>query len=279
MNRVNYRSKNRYNEFLSAAKTIAKKIAKIDGVIGILAIGGIGRGHCDDYSDLDLIIYADDTKVKELRKYIAKGGLRYKEIDLDTPVESYQKALNHKSPSRYWSQIMRWDRENSQILFDANNKIKNLLKAKLVFPDWEQQRLLRRCRHEVENSLKWNFELWQKRGDLINLADSLIRATEYIIRWIYAKNKKFKPYIPKWLFYYLENNLVPESKYFKIIKKPYLEPIKTIEQAIKIRNALLKLCEKIGIELRTGNIEAVFFARHKNNWHKASEKTKYYLSW
>lgn len=278
MNRVIYRSKNRYNEFLSAAKTIAKKIAKIDGVIGILAIGGIGRGHCDDYSDLDLIVYADDTKVKELRKYIAKGGLRYKEIDLDTPVESYQKALNHKSPSRYWSQVMRWDRENSQILFDANNKIKNLLKAKLVFPDWEQQRLLRRCRHEVENSLKWNFELWQKRGDLINLADSLIRATEYIIRWIYAKNKKFKPYLPKWLFYYLENNLVPESKYFKIIKKPYLESIKTIKQARRIRNELLKLCQRLKIELECRDIDEIF-EEHRRNWQKASEKTKYYLSW
>jgi predicted nucleotidyltransferase len=96
MNKVKYRSKNRYNEFLSAAEIISEKISKIEGVVGILATGGIGRGYCDDYSDLDLIVYVDDRKVK-IKEYIAVGCLRYKEIGLDTPIESYQKALSHKS--------------------------------------------------------------------------------------------------------------------------------------------------------------------------------------
>lgn len=55
MKKVKYKGENRYNEFLSAAKIISKKISKIEGVVGILATGGIGRGYCDDYSDLDLI--------------------------------------------------------------------------------------------------------------------------------------------------------------------------------------------------------------------------------
>ena len=47
MKKVKYKGKNRYNEFLSAAKIISKKISKIEGIVGILAIGGIGRGYCD----------------------------------------------------------------------------------------------------------------------------------------------------------------------------------------------------------------------------------------
>jgi predicted nucleotidyltransferase len=278
MNKVKYRDKNRYNEFLSAAQIISKKISKIKGVVGILATGGLGRGYCDDYSDLDLIVYVDDKKVKKIEKYIAVGYLRYKEIELDTPVESYQKALNHKSPSKYWSQVMRWDRENSQILFDTENRIKDLLKEKLVFPDWEQKKLLRKYRREVEEHLIYNFEIWRKRGDLINLSDSLVRATEHLILWIYAKNRKFQPYIPKWLFYYLENDLVPESTYFNIIKKTYLSSFKTISHARKIRNELLKLCEKIGIKFDYKDFEDLF-AQNRNNWEKASEKTRYYLSW
>ena len=278
MNRVYYRSKNRYQEFLRAARIIAKKIAKIDGIIGILATGGIGRGHCDIYSDLDLIVYVDEKKVRELSKYIAVGYINYKGIEFDTPVESFQKALRNKAPSRYWSQVMRWDRQNSTILYDTRNRIKNLLKTKLVFPDWEQKKLLKRYRNNIEESLKWNFELWEKRGNLINLADSLFRTAENIILWIYAKNKKFQPYIPKWLFYYLENNMVPESKYLNIIKIPYLESIKTIKQARKIRNELLKLCQRLGVELENQDIYEIF-EEHKRNWQKASKKTKYYLSW
>jgi predicted nucleotidyltransferase len=278
MNQANYRSRNRYDDFLSAAKIISKKISKIEGVVGILATGGIGRGHCDDYSDLDLIVYVYDEKLKEIEKYIAVGQLRYKEIELDTPVVSYQKALNHKSPSKYWSQVKRWDRENSQILFDPENKIKNLLKEKLVFPDGEQKKLLRRYRQRVEDYLKYNFQLWEKRGNLINLADCLVRATENLVLWIYAKNKKFQPYIPKWLFYHLENNFVPESKYFNIIKKPYLDSVRTVNDARKIRNELLELSEEIGIKFDYQNLEDIF-AQNRNNWEKAQEKTKYYLSW
>ena len=275
---LSYKGKNRYKEFLSAAKVISKKISKIEGVVGILATGGIGRGYCDDYSDLDLIVYVDDKRVKKIEKYIAVGSLIYKDIALDTPVESYQRALKHKSPSKYWSQVMRWDRENSQILFDTEHKIENLLKEKLVYPDWEQKKLLKKYNEGVEDHLKYNFEMWEKRGSLINLADSLIKATEYIILWIYAKNKKFQPYLSKWLFYHLENNFVPEAKYSDIIKKVYLNPIKTAVQAKRIRTELIELSKNIGIKFNYENLKDIFKQDGKN-WEKALEKTKHYLSW
>lgn len=278
MKKLKYKGKNRYNEFLSAAKKVSRKISEIEGVIGILATGGIGRGYCDDYSDLDLIVYVDDEKFDEITKYIAVGGLRYKEIDVDTPVESYQDALNQKSPSRHWSQDARWDRENSKILFDTEGRIKSLLKEKLVFPDWEQKKLLSKYQKGVEAHLIYYFETWEKRGSSINLADTLIRASKNIILWIYAKNKKFHPYLPKWLFYYLENDLVPEAKFFSTIKKPFLGPLKTVKNLRNVRGELIELCEKIGIKLEIESIEEIF-KKETENWNKASEKTKHYLSW
>jgi len=278
MKKVKYKSKNRYKEFLHAAKIIAKKISKIDGVAGILATGGLGRGHCDDFSDLDLIVYVDDKKVKEIEKYIAVGFLRYKEIDFDTPVVSYQKALREKSPSRYWSQVMRWDRENSQILFDRGGKIAKLLKQKLVFPDSEQKRILSYHGQLVDDLLNYDFRLWEKRGGVINMSHCLVHAAEHMILWIYAKNKKFRPYTTKWLFYHLENNSVPEAKYFNIIKKAYLNPIKTLKQAKGVRDSLVKLSKEIGIKFYFEDLEALH-KRSRENWKKAKDKTKFYLSW
>ena len=278
MKKLKYKGQNRYDEFFAAAKVISRKISEIEGVIGILATGGIGRGYCDDYSDLDLIVYVDDEKFEEITKYIAVGGLRYKEIDVDTPVESYQNALNQKSPSRHWSQDARWDRENSKILFDTEGRIKSLLKEKLVFPDWEQKKLLSKYQKGVETHLIYYFETWEKRGSSINLADTLIRASKNIILWIYAKNKKFHPYLPKWLFYYLENDLVPEAKFFSTIKKPFLGPLKTVKNLRNVRGELIELCEKIGIKLEIESIEEIF-KKETENWNKASEKTKHYLSW
>jgi hypothetical protein len=278
MKKLKYRGENRYNEFLTAAKVVSKKVSKIKGVVGILATGGIGRGYCDDYSDLDLTVYVDDRKFDEITKYIAVGGLRYKGIEIDTPVESYQNALNQKSPSKYWSQDARWDRENSKILFDTDSRLKSLLKEKLVFPDWEQKKLLSKYQKGVETHLIYFYEMWQKRGSQINLADTLIRASKNIILWLYAKNKKFHPYLPKWLFYYLESDLIPESKFFSIIKKPFLESLRTAKEIKNIREELLELCDNIGINLGYKNVKEVF-EKEKAAWEKAREKTKYYLSW
>jgi hypothetical protein len=278
MNKVIYKGKNRCREFLSVAKIISRKISRIEGVVGIAATGGIGRGYCDDYSDLDLTVYVEEEKVKEIKKYIAVGYLRYKDIELDTPVESYQKALNYKVPSRYWSQVQRWGIGNALVLFDTKGRIKHLFKEKLIFPHREQKILLEKHRQEVEFHLQYNFETWEKRGDMINLADSLIRGTESLILWIYAKNRKFQPFTSKWLFYYLENKIVPESKYLKLIKKPYLEPVKGIKQARDIRNELLKLCSRIGVRFDYDKVEDIF-KQNEKNYEKTSKETKYYLSW
>ena len=278
MTKPGYKSTNRYREFLSAAKTIAAKIAEIDGVVGILATGGIGRGHCDSFSDLDLIVYADDAVAKDLSRYIAVGGLRYKGVELDTPVVSYRKALTHKSPSRYWSQVMRWDRENSKILVDTDGRIENLLKTKLVFPDWEQRRLLRKHAQGVTDDLIYNFELWAKRGTPLNLAHILLQGVEHLILWIYAKNKRFQPYLPKWLFYHLENGMVPESRYLSIIKKPYLSPLRTLREARGLRSQLVGLAEKLGVDFEFKTIAEVH-TEEEANWDKASAETKSYLSW
>lgn len=278
MDELVYKGTNRYEEFLCAARTISGKVSQIDGVVGILATGGIGRLFCDDLSDLDVIVYVDEDCVKEIKKYIAVGFLRHKEISLDTPVESYQKALRAKSPSAYWSQVMRWDRENSQIMVDTEKRIENLLKEKLIFPDWEQRRILKHHCQEIEVHLITYVEMWEKRGDLINLAHTLIRGTEHLILWIYARNKKFQPYIPKWLFYYLENGLIPESKYFSIVKKPYLEPIKSKAQVRELQNELLGVCEKVGVKFEHESVEEIF-EKERRNWKNVSEKTRHYLGW
>jgi hypothetical protein len=278
MKRVKYRSKNRYREFLRAARTVARKISGIDGVVGILATGGMGRGHCDDYSDLDVVVYADDKKVKELDSYIAVGYLRHHGLWLDTPVLSYDKAMRHRSPGPHWPQMIRWDHQNSQILFDPRGRIRELLQAKLVFPDWEQRKLLKEYSRELTDGLVYGYELWCERGAAHNLAHELIQNATFLILWIYANRKCFAPYVPKWLFYHLENGFIPEARYLPILKRAYTGPIRNLTDARRIRDDLLGLCEKLGVDLYYRSIEELA-DRSDRNWEKASERTRHYLSW
>jgi tetratricopeptide (TPR) repeat protein len=260
------------------AKVIAGKIASIDGVVGIVATGGIGRGHSDKFSDLDLIVYVDEKKYREIDRYIAIGQLHYKGIDYDTPVESYQKALRRKSPSAYWSQAMRWTMENSRILYDTKGRIASLLKEKVVFPEKERRNLMRDNRHWADEILNYMYPTWEARGEVYHLAHILRQAAENVILWIYARHGKFQPYLRKWLFYYLENNMVPEAKYFNAVKKAFIEPIATRRQAEKIRAGLFKLCHQVGMDIVPITWHEVL-ETNSRNWDRASEKTKFYLSW
>ena len=63
-----YKSKNINQKFIKAGRIVAGKIASIDGVVGVIATGGIGRGFSDYLSDLDFFVFADKSKAKAISK-------------------------------------------------------------------------------------------------------------------------------------------------------------------------------------------------------------------
>ncbi len=278
MNELCYKSRNLNPKFRRAAEFIAGKIAAIDGVIGILATGGISRGHSDEFSDLDLIVYAEDAAWREISRYIAIGQLNYKGIDFDIPVESYRRAMNHRVPSPYWSQELRWALQKAIILHDTGNRMATLISQKVVFPESERKKLLHDNHHWADEILNYMYPTWKERGRIHNLAHLLRTAAEHIILWIYARNGLFRPYMRKWPFFYLENNLVPEAIYFPAIKRAYTAPITTRAEADRMRQDLFALCAKIDIDIEPIDWKDVV-NKNAANWKNASDKTKQYLSW
>jgi hypothetical protein len=174
--------------------------------------------------------------------------------------------------------VARWDLANSLILFDTDSRMTGLRRDKLVFPDSEQQKLLKKHEAGVIEHLVYNFELWQKRGWPANLAHTLICGAEHLILWIYAKNKRFQPYTPKWLFYHLENGLVPEARHLSTLRRPFVASVRNATEARRTRDALVNLAERLGITVDFRSLEELF-EQEDRNWHKASERTRYYLSW
>ncbi len=278
MPRLCYRSRNRNRRFQAAAKTIAAKIAGIDGVVGIVAVGGIGRGHSDEFSDLDLIVYADHASRRKIGAYIAVGQLYHKGVQYDIPVVSYRMAMRRAVPSAYWSQELRWTLTDARIFHDTGNRIADMLSEKVIFPGSERNKLLRDNRHWADEILNYMFPTWKARGQAYNLAHLLRTAAEHIILWIYAHNGLFRPYMRKWPFYYLENGLVPESKYFAVIKRAYTASLSSLSEAETLRDDLFALCDRIDIGIKPIAWEKVLKI-NADNWIKASEKTRYYLSW
>jgi predicted nucleotidyltransferase len=276
--RKSYRTRNRHATFLKAGRIISARIAKLDGVVGILGTGSIGRKFGDQYSDLDLIVYAHAKAVRKLDRLLCCRCTGWKGMEFDIPVVSYERALREKVPSSYWSQVIRWDRQNSEILYDTQQRIEKLLGEKLVYPDSEQQKLLNRYRHRTHECLVFYPELWAERGQLHNVVDSLFRAVQNIVLWIYAKNRVFEPYVAKWLFYHLEVKAVPEHVHLKTLTEVYTTPTRDLKTATQIRQRLLDVCNIIGLKWDVyGYAEA--HERSSKNWEKLPQATKDILGW
>jgi len=273
-----YRGKNKYRTFLKAGKTITEKIARLDGVVGVLGTGSIGRKFGDYYSDLDSIVYAEKASLKELRRMIEHPLIGYKNMLYDIPVVDYEKALKAPVPSKLWSQVVRWDRSNGEILYDSEGRLRTLLEQKLVYPDSEQQKLMARYRRKAHENVVFYPPMWAERGQLYNVVDSLFRAVEDIVLWIYAKNKLFEPYLIKWLFFHLETGAAPESRQLPVLTEVYTRGIRTVSEAMKVRQRLLQMCEGIGLYWDIHSEEEAL-ERGAIRWAKLPPECRRLLAW
>jgi len=273
-----YSGQNRYRTFLKAGRIITNKIATLDGVIGVLGTGAIGRRYGDENSDLDMIVYAHQDAVRCLRKIVSVGWISYKGVDYDIWVLSYEKARKAGVPSKFWNQVTRWDQHNSQILYDTDDRIGTLLEDKLIYPDHEREKLMKKYHQDIHEYLIFFPEMWATRGRLYNVVDALTRSVQGIILWLYAKNRVFEPYIDKWLFYHLETRSIPEAVYLDTLTEIHTRSIRNLHEAMKFRQKLLELCDRIGLKWEVYScVEA--HERCRVNWKKVSPETRETLSW
>lgn len=273
-----YRGSNRYRTFLKAGKIIAAKIAPLPGVVGVLGAGSIGRRFGDKYSDLDLIVYAHHHARQRLERLVSVGWTSYRGMDFDIPVMCYETAVKAKVPSKYWTQVVRWDHQQSQILHDTDNRIRRLLQEKLIYPEEERKRLLDKCQQEVHEHLVFLPELWADRGSLYNVIDTLMRGVQSMVLWIYAKNKVFEPHVGKWLFFHLETKAVPEHEFLDELTQVHGTVVRSTAGAMRIRENLLGVCDRIGLKWEVYSWSEAH-RRCVSNWEKASQKTKAILKW
>jgi len=273
-----YRGRNRYRTFLKAGRTIAGRIAALDGTVGVLGTGAIGRRFGDRFSDLDLVVYARTDAVRAISRLVSVGWIRYRGMDFDIVVESYERACKAGSPSIYRSQVRRWDVQNSQILHDTDDRVKDLLQAKLVYPDSERRSMMARYQQEVHEYLVFFPELWAERGQLYNVVDALHRAVQSMVLWIYAKNKVFEPYIPKWLFWHCETETVPEHVYLTRLTEIHTTGLRSIAAAMRAREKLLRVCEEIGLTFEVNGFDEAR-VRALRNWKRTDDATRRILAW
>ncbi|RDE12717.1 MAG: hypothetical protein C4K47_07315 [Candidatus Thorarchaeota archaeon] len=202
---IHLAGKNMISVFQKSAGSIVSQVSVLDGIAGIVLLGGLTRGFADKHSDLDIMVFLTEANggLRSAIRRIANDEQKKTgtEVDLEIhPLEGFER--------RRWTEVDRWDFCSAKVVFDATGKVDKMIHAKLAVPEefWVKRVVV------CSEHLKWYccppsddvstiVETSIERGDLTAAHYCLNYGLELLIRILFALNKAFLP-PPKWRIIY-----------------------------------------------------------------------------
>jgi predicted nucleotidyltransferase len=206
------KGKNEIGRFKQIAEKLCSQLSSIEGVVGIVFMGGLARGFADRFSDVDIDVYLS-KKDRKSRETIRKMGAdEQKRSGIDVDLSTY---FIDEFGKRRWTEIERWDYSHALIVHDLKGEVRRIFDWKLaVSRDFWVKRIATCAEY-----LKWYCcspaenvgtmaEAWVERGDFASAHYCLTYAVDVLLRVIFALNREFVPpqkwrifysYILKWL--------------------------------------------------------------------------------
>jgi len=242
------KGRNRIGYFKKVAAEFASKIKVLDGVAGILFIGGLVRGFADEFSDLGIVVFIKG-KNEGLKKRLIELWLDAEHrhnVEIDLEIHSIEDFMRQAL-----DEAERWEFSKAEIVFDPDGEARKALTAKLRVSKrfWTKRIVI------FAECLKWYCcptkkdagtiaEVWIKRGDLTSAHYCLNYAVELIIKLVFALNKEFLP-SPKWrIFRSYSLKWLPKN-YKRLIK----EALKTDDLSLENFKKRLDALQKLGREI------------------------------
>jgi len=251
------KGENQIEKFRRIADRLTSKIASLEGVVGVVFIGGLVRGFTDKFSDVDIITFVD-KRDENLRVKIRKMALEqeiHSKIDIDLEVHFLEEFKKRK-----WNEALKWELSKAEVAYDSKEKVKRILQKKLQLPEdfWIKRIVV------CAEYLKWYCcppreevgtvaEGWIERGNLTAAHYCLSYATNLLIRTLYVLNKEFLP-APKWrIFNSYRLKWLPED-YGKLVKQAMITKSFSVKEFNRRLKAIRQLWQKTipKIEEETG---------------------------
>lgn len=243
-----FKTKNISDILLKESQIYIEELKKLTEVIGIVVTGGIARGFADEFSDVDIEVFLhnkDYIKWEKNPPIELNRMINGKEI-VEIEFFDYEDYLEPKNDEYNWTLANRWDKTYANIVYDPENKIKDLLSSKVMFRQNELERLL--CRSH-KYAYWYGFmvtESWIARGDIISAQISINYAVDNLIDYIYLSNKKYFPHM-KWKYYYVKELETLPDNFSNILDELVLKNIYSeddIKRKFEIFQILFRNAEK-----------------------------------
>ncbi len=223
---------------LEKAKQIAISFAqqyKVEGVVGIVLLGGIARGYFDQHSDIDIAIFKrPEAALPTTPMYQHIDG-----VEIQCFVEDYETEIK-----AHWETAKRWAYTSRQIFYDPAGLIARLLEEKTTLKADERKEMLMRGMALSEWYINRLTQLWIDRGNLISAFDMFAEGLPLFFDALFALNGQLTPSV-KWRYYFVERLAILPPNFQEKLKEALLVKGLSIEELDRRKQVFMEMWQAI----------------------------------
>ena len=184
-------------KLLEKATRIAKEFVQkciCDDIVGVVFLGAIARGYFDPSADIDIAIF----KKEGSQIPITKKFYKTEDIEVQIYLSDYESELIDP-----WDMAKRWTYSQSQIYFDPQEKIVQMLKDKVPLKPEEQRWLMMSGLTLSEWYINRLTQVWIERGNIVSAHHMFDQGLIYFFDMLFGLNNELVADM-KWRYYCVE---------------------------------------------------------------------------
>lgn len=189
--------------------------------VSIILKGSTARGNADQYSDVDFVLFVDESIYQNIVDDYFKAGLIQRNDGVFLPLGEWEGHYNFETLQKLESYFVKkelpnvWEYTNVKLLHDPNDQYKKLLDgiSDNVFED--ALSLVKRKYLDIQLMLDW-LRHPLKRNDIVGAGLHIVDITRMICQICYLIDKKPYPF-DKWIFPYIETTTFGKENKQEII--------------------------------------------------------------
>jgi len=221
-------------KMLNVAREFADKY-KVEGVVGIIFLGGLARGSVDNFSDIDITVFFNKNYESGVETF--KGEIEYKGFTIDPNFQVYEDNLKSE-----WNMEKRWAFSEAKIYYDPEGRVKQLLDGKVFLKKEERKWLMMEGLVQSDWYINWLPEQSLERGSVLQASYVLDTGIREFLKGLFAYNNQLVP-SEKWaIFYVTKLKKLPTNfeKHLEEFMKVKEISMKDIQRRQKVFNIMWK---------------------------------------
>ena len=221
-------------KLLEKATRIAKEFVQkyiCDDIVGVVFLGAIARGYFDPSADIDIAIFKKEGSEIPITKKFYKT----EDIEVQIYLSDYECELIDP-----WDMAKRWTYSQSQIYFDPQEKIIQMLKDKVPLKLEERRWLMMSGLTLSEWCINRLTQVWIERGNIISAHHMFDQGLIYFFNMLFGLNNELVADM-KWRYYCVEQLKQLPHNFKERFKDIMILNSFTSEELDRRKNAFMKM--------------------------------------